>query len=34
MNVTYLEENWMRVISRKPDGSRSVEYLRSQRRHE
>ncbi|MDB5068894.1 MAG: hypothetical protein JWM87_5 [Candidatus Eremiobacteraeota bacterium] len=34
MNITYLEENWMRVISREPDGSRSVEYVRSQRRHE
>ena len=34
MNITFLEENWMRIISRKPDGSRSVEYLRSQRRHE
>ncbi len=33
MNITYLEENWMRIISRKPDGSRSVEYMRSQRRH-
>ena len=33
MDITFLEDNWMRVISRNPDGSRSVEYKRSQRRH-
>jgi hypothetical protein len=32
-SLTLLEENWMRMVSRKPDGSRLVEYFRAQRRH-